>query len=275
MACAPDLPQNPPVLLLAPPATAEVALEAAAACFDAVDYDCAEERLLVVFTTGGLPAEAELRAHLLEAQLALAQREEARARKAVRAIFAIDASFQGEARLPPRLRELLDAERPPPPPVFRPTMRADVTSWRLFGQDGERWSDGLGVEVAGGGVLFDRLGLEAGLAYSDHRPRTYELTGLTLLGGFVGAFAHLPAGFLDFSPGLTLGATHVAAEGVTGTEAYWGFQATLPVEVSAEIWNGLGVGGRVGLMMLVVSDGDERAAFSWVLPLEIGLRYAF
>lgn len=275
MARAPCLPQNPAVLFLAPPASAEVALEAAAACFEVVDYDCAAEKLLIVWGIGGLGLEAEVRARLLEAQLALAQREEQRARKAVRALLAVAPDYVADTRLPPRLRAMLEEERPPPPPFFRPTVRAGLTSWRLFGNDGERWSDGLGVDVAAGGVFLERWGLEAAFAYSDHRPRTYDLNGLTLLSGSVGANAHVPAGFLVFSPGLSLGAMHVNAEGVTGTDAYWGFQVQVPIEVSAEIWGGIGIGGRVGVMLVAVSDGQDRAAFSWVLPLEIGLRYAF
>lgn len=263
------------MLFLAPPASADVALEAATACFEAVDYECAEEKLLVAWGVGGLSTEAQVRARLLEAQLALAQREEERARKLLRSLLALEPAYVPDPRLPPRLRELLESERPPPPVFFRPAARAGMTSWRLFANDGERWSDGLGLEVAAGGVLLERWGLEAGFTYSDHRPRTYELTGLTLLGGFVGVDAHLPAGFLTFSPGVSLGALHVEAEGVTGTDAYWGFQAQLPIDVSAEIWGGWGVGGRVGLMLVAVSDGQNRAAFSWVLPLEIGLRYAF
>lgn len=275
MAPASCLPQNPAVLFLAPPASAEVALEAAAACFEAVDYDCAAEKLLIVWGIGGLDAPAEVRARLLEAQIALAQREEPRARKALRALLVAAPEYTPDARLPPRLRAMIEEERPPPPPFFSPTVRAGLTSWRLFGNDGDRWSDGLGTEIAAGGVFLERWGVEAGFAYSDHRPRTYDLNGLTLLNGYVGANAHIPAGFLVFSPGLTLGAMHVNAEGVTGTDAYWGFQAQVPIDVSAEIWGGIGIGGRVGVMLVAVSDGQDRAAFSWVLPLEIGLRYAF
>lgn len=256
-------------------ARAEVALEAAAACFEAVDYECAEEKLLVAWGIGGLPHEAQVRARLLDAQLALAQRDELRARKVVRALLDLEPAYAPDPRLPPRLRELIEAERPPPPTLVRPAGRAGLTSWRLFAHDGERWSDGLGFEVAAGGIVLDRWGLEAGFTYSDHRPRAYELSGLTLLGGFLGASAHIPAGFLVFSPGVSLGALHIEAEGVTGTDAYWGLQAQIPIDVSAEVWGGLGLGGRVGLMLVAVSDGQNRAAFSWVLPLEIGLRYAF
>lgn len=263
------------MLLFAPPASAEVALEAASACFDAVDYDCAEERLAAAWGVGGLATDAALRARLLEAQLALARRDEPRARNAVRAVFSLAPDFTADERLPPRLRALVDEERPPPPPFFRPAARAGVTSWRLFGHDAERWSDGLGVEAAFGGVLRDRWGLEAGLAFSDHRPRTYELSGLSLWSGFVGGRAHLDAGFLTVAPGATLGALHVGADGVTGSEDYWGFQGQATVEVGTEIWAGLGLGARVGVMVVAVADGDDRAAFSWVLPLEVGLRYGY
>ena len=260
--------------LLAPPASALVALEAAAACFEAVDYDCAEEKLLVAWGRGDLSPEAQLRARLLEAQIALAQRDEARARRSVRALLALEPAYAPDSRLPPRLRELIEAERPPPPPFFRPALRADLTSWRLFARDGERWSDGLGFEAAAGGIFIERWGVEVGFAYSDHRPRTYDLNGLTLMGLFAGAQARLPAGFLVVSPGVQLGALHVEAEGVVGSKSYWGFQATTSLEASAEIWAGIGVGGRVGLMLLAVAE-DDRAAFSWVLPLEMGVRYAF
>ncbi len=263
------------MLLFAPPASAEVALEAAAACFEAVDYDCAEERLAAAWGAGALDADATVRARLLEAQLALARRDEPRARKAVRAVFSLLPDFVADDRLPPRLRTIVDEERPPPPPLFRPAVRAGVTSWRLFGHDAERWSDGLGFEGGFGGVLRDRWGVEAGLAFSDHRPRTYELSGLSLWSGFVGGRAHLDAGFLTVAPGLTLGAMHVGADGVTGSEDYWGFQGQAAVDVSADLFAGVGFGARVGVMLVAVADGDDRAAFSWVLPLELGLRYGY
>lgn len=270
-----QLTQYPGVLFFAPPASAEVALEAAAACFDAVDYDCAEERLAAAFSAGGLFADAELRARLLEAELALARRDEPRARRAIRTVFALAPDFKPDERLPPRVRALFDEERPPAPPLFRLAGRAGLTSWRLFGHDGERWSDGLGFEAGLGGVLRDRWGLEAGVAFSDHRPRTYELSELSLWSAFVGGRAQLAAGFLTVAPGATLGALRVGAAGVTGSEDYWGFQGQLTVDVGAELWGGLGLGARAGMMVVAVADGNDRVAFSWVLPLEVGLRYGY
>ena len=258
----------------APSPSPEVALEGAVACFEAVDYDCAEEKLAVAWGAGTLRTEDAVRGRVIEAQIALARRDEAHARRAVTAILALDPTYVPDPRLPAHLRELIDQERPPEPAFFRPVVRADVTSWRLFGQDGDRWSDGLGFEGAAGGLFRERWQVELGYSYSDHRPLTYDLSGLTMAGVFAGGSVRLPAGFLVVSPGLVLGATHVAAEGVTGSEAYWGFRTEVPLELSAEIWNGVGIGARVGLDMLIVRDGN-RAAFSWILPLQAGLRGVF
>ena len=100
-------------------------LDAAEACFDALDYECAEDQLVGVLAQSDSPRGEVVRARLLDAQLALARRDDARARAAVRALFAAAPDYVADRRLPPRLSALLDAER-------RATAGALASSGRLM-----------------------------------------------------------------------------------------------------------------------------------------------
>ncbi|MCB9546205.1 MAG: hypothetical protein H6706_10170 [Myxococcales bacterium] len=253
--------------LLAPP---EAALEAAIACYDGLDYTCAEERLAEALAGGLSPAD-QIRARRHEALLALAFRDEARMRRAARAIFAIQPDWEG-SDLPPRLAAIFAEERPLPPPPPRALGRLDVTSLRPTGSDADRWSEGLGVEAAGGVLLDDRWVITLTGAYSDHRPRAFvdQGLGLTQVGLELGA--RLAFGPVRVQAGVGLGAGSVAVEGALRDESYWGGYAALPVDVSVPLLGDLGVGGRVGLLVYVTSDAD-RLASSLLVPLTFGLRY--
>ena len=256
------------------PAPADLGLEAAEACFEALDYDCADDRLLAVLTRGPVDTAEIVRARILDAQLALARRDDARARTAVRALLAADPAYVPDRRVSPKLVALIDRERPPPPRPLAAFARAEGTSFRLFGRDSERWSEGLGVEVGGGVVLQERFEFDVSLGYSDHRPRSFELEGLTLWTVTGGARIHLPAGPVSLHAGAAMGALRAVAAGVTGTDTYWGFLAQAPFSVSLPVWGGLSVQTTLTPSLLLASDAD-RLAYSFLLPVSGGVRYAF
>ncbi len=251
---------------------AETALEAGIACYEGLDYVCADERIAEALAKG-LEGAALERARYYQAQVALAFRDEARARTAVRALLAANPRYQPEPGAPQRLRWLIEQERPEPPPAWRPLARADVTSIRLFGQDAERWSEGLGFEGAAGVLKDGWLALEVTAGYSDHVPRTFSLEGMTLLTFTGQAAARGAFGPVRLSAGLGAGASRVAIDGVSGDDAYWGALVQVPFSIVYPVWQGLGVGFRVAPSMLVVGD-EGRAAVSWLVPLTAGLRYA-
>lgn len=249
-------------------------IDAAEACFDALDYECAEDHLLGVLAQGDRPRAEVVRARLLDAQLALARRDDARARAAVRALFAAAPDYVADRRLPPRLSALLETERPAPPRSLGGFARLDGTSLRLFGADSDRWSEGLGVEIGGGVILRDRYEVELAVGWSDHRPRSVELEGLTLWSFVVGGRLHQPAGPVVLHVGLSAGALHAEAVGVTGTDAYWCFLGQAPLTLSLPVWSGLALETTLAPALLLTSDA-ARLAYSFLLPVTGGVRYAF
>jgi len=257
------------VALSAPPAVA--ALDSAEACYAALELDCAEEGLAQALAADLAPA-ALVRARLLDARLGLAHRDQARARAAVRALLAVDPGFELGPRDHPELRALIAEERPEPPPAMAPFVRVDVDSIRLSGDDGDRWSEGLGVDGAAGVILGGRYRLGVAAGYSDHRPRVVELDGLAL-----GTFAatggvRIPAGPLILTPSIDLGVAHVTAEGVLLQQDYWGFFGQASLDLTFTVYRGLGVGIRVAPAMLAAGD-EGRVALSFLLPLGVGVRY--
>lgn len=256
--------------LLASAAPAEVALDAAIACYAELDYACADARLAEALG-GELPRARRVEAHTYEALLALAWRDTIRARRAVQALLALDPSHD-PGPVPPPLARMFEEERPKPPPPPAPFVRVDATRLVLWGNDATQWTEGLGVEL-GGGVIVGRDWLfEATVAYTDHAPLLTTLDGLTLWHGTIGAARRFALGPLRLSAGVALGVAHVEVEGALGDDAYSAFAATLPVDLSWPIWRGLGVGVRVAPLLLTTTTGD-RAAASYILPLMAGLRY--
>ncbi len=251
-------------------ASPEGALDAAITCYEGLYYISAEERLAEALAAGLAPAD-QFRARRHEALLALAFRDEARMRRAARAIYAIDPDWVA-SDLPPRLAAIFAEERPLPPPPPRPLVSVDLTSLRLTGDDQDRWSEGLGVQAAGGVLLQDRLALQVGVGYSDHRPRAFVDQGLDLLTLGAGAHWRQPVGPIRVQAGLAGGAARVAVDGALTDQAYWGGFLSVPIEVSWPIYADRGVGAGVGALVFLTGDGD-RLASSLVVPLFVGLRY--
>lgn len=255
-----------PALLASP----EGALDAAITCYEGLDYACAEERLTEALAAGLAPPD-QLRARRYEALLALAFRDEARMRRAARAIYAIDPTWVA-TDLPPRLAAIFAEERPLPPPAPRALVAVDVTSLRPTGDDQDRWSEGLGFQATGGVLLQDRLALVAGVGFSDHRPRAFVDQGLDLLMLGIGAHWRQPVGPVRVQVGIEGGAAHVAVDSALSDEAYWGGYLGLPITVAWPIYADLGLGAGFGALVFLTGDG-ERLASSLLVPLFVGLRY--
>lgn len=260
-------------LLAVSPATrqAEAALEAAVECYEALDYACAETRLAEAMA-GALTLPSLKRARLQEALLAIAHRDTARARRAVQALLALEPDHD-PGPIPPPLREIFAEERATLPPPPAPFARADFTNIRLFGSDADRWSEGLGAEVAGGLLYQGAWAFEVAVGFSDHQPLTLVDEDLDLWTVAAGAAWRADVGPLRASVGLQLGGARVGIESsILADEAYWGLLGQVPVELSWTFWRGLGVAARVSPGVFFTSDQD-RAAGSFVLPLLAGLRY--
>ncbi len=249
---------------------ASQALAEAAACYEELDYPRAEEPLAWALAEA-LEGADLLRARLYEARLAIAFRDRQRARRAVKAIFAQRRDYV-PGNEPPALLQLFDAERPPPEPPPQVASKVDFSYLRLTGPDADRWSEGLGVDASVGVVLYDALSLDLRVGYSDHVPRELLDEGLQLWRLEASAAWRLPLGPLHLGLGMAGGAGRVGIDGVLRDESYWGALMALPVGLSWEVWQGLGVGVRLTPTLFIVPE-EERAAGSFLLPIGAGLRY--
>lgn len=261
--------------LLAPapaetPAAPADALDAAIGCYEQLDYVCADARLAEALASD-ITGPRRAQAHLYEALLALAWRDRIRARRAVRALLAIDPAFD-PGPVPPTLEKLFDEERPDPPPPPALMLRLDGTYLPVFGQDATQWTEGLGLELGGGVLLDRRWALELTAGYADFAPRLFTLEGLTMLYGTLGVSWRGTLGPLALQAGIAAGVAHIAVDGVLVDDDYRAVAAAVPLEVSWPFWQGLGVGVRFAPLLLTTTTGDTAAA-SYILPLTVGLRY--
>ncbi len=246
------------------------ALRAAEQCYADLDYACAEERLAEALA-GDLTDAERQRARLRDALLGLAHRDAARARRAVRALLAADPAY-APGPAPPALLSLIAQERPPPAPPPSARGGADVVGLPLFGQDAERWSDGLGVRVSGGVLWQGRWWAEGEVLFSDHLGQAFAVDGLQLWAFGAAAGWQTPLGPLRLAVGGGIGAAYVTVDGAVADDSFWGATVQAPVDLSWPIAWGLGLGARVapGLLLRAV---DDQAAVTYLLPLTVGLRY--
>lgn len=251
---------------------AHAALDAAVACYEELDYACAEERLAEALA-GGLDGPQRERARLYEALLATAFRDLPRARRAVGALLDMDPLYDPGPSIPPTLRELIESLRPEPVPPPAPLARADFASVQLSGQDAEQWTVGLGGELGGGVSLLGWLTVDGTLGYSNHGPAEFGFESLDVLYGAVGTGWRGALGPLRAAVGVSVGVAYADADyGVLGESTDWGATAGVPIDLAWPLWNGLGVGVRATPKTFVTSEEDNFAA-SFLLPLAVGVRY--
>lgn len=263
----------PPVRASGPDSEALRALEQAEACYADLDYACAEERLASALR-GTLDPTQQRRARRHEALVALAFHDEPRARRALRALLALDPGFEPAADAPPRLRRLAAQERSVAASAWRvrPWLRAGGGALHLSGTDGELWSDGLRAEAGAGVTLGADLRLELTASSSWHAARIFQLDGLRVAHGGAQAALRLGGDAVGLWGGLGVGAVQVVASGLTGDQRYWGLLVEVPLELTVRLPQEICAIARLAPAVLAVRDGD-RAAFSLLLPLSLGLCY--
>lgn len=257
-------------LTLAPLSVAQGPLTAATACYEALDYDCAEARLIEALARPLPPAQA-LAARRLDALLAFAFRDDARVRRAARAIFALQPEFRPTG-MPPQLARIFEIERPSPPPPPGMHARLDMAVTTLTGNDADRWSYGLGAAGEVGVRLFDRFVVALGLRWDDYQPLEFVQNGLNTLGVEALIAWRQPIGPLRALGGVSAGALRVDIDGALNDATYWGGSVSALLDLSWPVWREFGVGVRFAPTVFMTSDAD-RLASSSVLPVTFGLRY--
>lgn len=245
-------------------------LQAAEACYEALDYDCAEARLAEALALPLEPPQA-LAARRLDALLAFAFRDDARIRRAARAIYALQPDFRPDG-MPAQLVRIFEIERPTPPPPPGPHAQLDLRTTILSGNDAEQWSYGLGVTLEGGVRLWDRLIVALVVGYDDHQPRDFVQNGLTMWSGAALVGWRQPVGPLRVLGGVSGGATRVEIDGALNDARYWGGTVSAVLDVSVPIWANLGPGVRVAPTLFMTSEADRLATSTWI-PITVGLRY--
>lgn len=245
-------------------------LEAAQACYEALDYDCAEARLAEALARKLPPAEA-ISARRLDALLAFAFRDDARIRRAARAIYALDQQFQPTG-MPRQLARIFEIERPAPPPPPGLHGRLDGSTTLLTGHDAEQWSYGIGIAAEAGVRLVDRLILALEVRYDDHAPLDFVQNGMTLFGLGATVGWRQPVGPIRVLGGITGGVLRVDIDGALNDARYWGGLLGGVLDVSWPIWAEIGIGARFAPTVFVTSEAD-RLATSTLLPVTFGLRY--
>jgi len=254
-------------------AEAQAALSRARGCYRELDYACAEEHLALALR-GQLTPELQRVAREHEALIALAFHDEPRARRALRALLALDPDSALGPSAPPRLRRLASEERAVARAAWRvrPWLRLSGGALHLSDADAERWSDGLRGEAGAGVRLGDRLRLGLVGSTSWHVARLFQLDDLRVAHlGAAGSYRVL-GGAVGLWAGLGLGAAQVVAAGLTGEQRYWGLLVEAPVDLTVRLPLDLCAVARLAPAVLAVRD-DERVAFSLLLPLSLGLCY--
>lgn len=251
-------------LLLASPGP----LDRAVACHEALDFECAEAALSAALAEG-LSARDQIQARTLQARLAMAYRDEPRARQAVRAVFALDPTHVPSG-VSPALRRIFDEERPPPPPRPLPFAWGQGTWTVITGDDAERWSDGLGLDLGGGVLLDDRWALQAQAGYHDYRSVVQGFDTLILWTGRVGVGRRFGWGPLALTPTVSAGVGRAEMTSVLRDASWWGASGAATVRVAWPLAAGLSLQAEVGPSVFVTSERDGVAA-AWLWPLSVGL----
>jgi hypothetical protein len=261
------------LLLLASPPPTVSPLDEAVQCYWELDYTCTEARLVEALATK-LSREDRVRARLFEALVAMAFRDERRARQAVRELLAIDSSYD-PGDVPPRLRTIFVEERPPPPRGF---------AWAHYGRsltldnqnDARYWAAGDGLSM-GGGIRFpSNWSIEIDLRYSRFYPlesRPFE--DFELWSGTLGVSRVWRVGPVHLGQGLGLGFGHGDMDTVmpyVDVNPFILGAFTAYTDVIWPVWKKWAVNLRVSPMMLIRTR-DEQPVVSYLLPLMAGVRY--
>ena len=258
-------------------------LEEAIACYDDLDYPCAESKLVQALENGLSDAD-RLRALYYQALIAAAWRDAVRMERLVRNIYATKADFTPRDA-PPNLERVFNKLRPTP--AVAPAWRGRLDYRHVLMVDHENdaawWTDGDGVGAGISVRLRGRYVLEFALNWNTHAPKperfSVEELQMLGLGGGGGLAYHL--GRVWLSTGLLVGATRVdrtverayrALKDSSSQSSFWASSTALYLDVSVELVYGLSLGVRWSPTALIRVYEDQ-PTISYVLPLMIGLRY--
>lgn len=253
------------------------------ACYEDLDYECADEALARVLLEP-LDNQTMVQARVFDALLGTAWRDPRRVRRAVRTIYGIDPGFEPK-NLPPAVMVVFEAERPapPPPPQFR--LGVDYAYVTLFDAENDAawWQDGVGISASGGVRLAARYELSVDIRAVQHLP-TAGRDGLESLTQYAadlrGGIGHTWSSFSVYG-GALLGAawTLPAIEPYYGrsgsTDANDAFVATRLgawLALDMALWQGVGIGVRISPEVMI-RTWKEQPHISYFLPMMLGVRY--
>ena len=258
-------------------------LQAAIDCFEQLDYRCTELRLAEAL--GGTLADQErVRAYYYQALLAIAWREPARARRAVKAILKLDQSFE-PVDAPESLIKLFIENRPKPKPKWTPQFELRFRSTSLTDDDGDAswWTSSRGGGVAGGLLTGAGYSLMLATQYEHHIARDQSLglkelnrLSLDLEGGrwFYGRRFQL--GFW-----ILIGATYnrMTAQpafqelrDLPALDPFFGTTLGSGLMVKYQLADSFHLVGSSGLQILFRSY-QQQPRLSFLLPMQFGIRY--
>ena len=258
-------------------------LKKAVECYEDLDYPCAETHLTQALATRLLP-DQRLKALYYQSLIAMAWRDEARARRVVQNILVLDPTFQPKDA-PAQLKGIFEALRPKPEPKPIAHFRLDYayTPVADSANDGSWWTGGHGIDGAGGVILKGKFVLDLNIRWARHlpQPTRFSVRDLTYWAlGLNGGLTHRWGRF-RLTGGLGLGGVRMSRNVVesylrfkdkTAGEPYWMFALTTYIDLSVDLVYGLAIGVRWAPMVLVRSYEDQ-PILSYLLPLTVGVRY--
>ena len=258
-------------------------LQRAVQCYENLDYACAENALSE--SLGGALTETErLEAWRYEALIAMAWRDLERARRAVKAIYALDGRYEPKD-VPPDLIVIFEAEKPPPLPA---------SIWEYEGRyilqwptDDERdarwWMTGQGVQL---GLLLVRPQgslFHVRFGYVRHPAQDLNLgiRTLRLVDGKLGMGRWWSWNALRVTTGVGGGVKWAITDinpvyeqilETSETDAFVGATLSFEFDLSYRVWNALSVTFSIAPELLI-RNYQEQPHLSYFLPFLVGLRY--
>ena len=256
-------------------------VQAAVDCYDQLDYQCTAEKILEALATD-LTDKERVRAHLYQALVAVAWREQARTEQAVKALLKVDPTFRPTG-VPKALSQLYDKFRPQPQPPWTPT--ADVRfKWSpLLGEDAKTWSDGLGIELSAGLTRTLSYGFNFAVGYDSHIAQN-TVSGFETLQRYnasVEANQWFQINWLEWGPVLRGG---ISYNRIKASSRYQNIRPLPQLDPFYGAHIGTGLGAKVSLPWhlaisvqttgeTVVRNFEDRIRLSFLLPVYLAIRY--
>ncbi len=272
-----------PVVLVLLNTAANPKVQAAVDCFEQLDYRCTELRLAEAL--GGTLSDAErVRAYYYQALVAIAWREPARARRAVKAILKLDPSFN-PVDAPKSLTTLFDENRPEKPRGWTPQFELRLRTTTPMDESGDAlwWTGSRGVGIGGGLVNGSgySLMLVANHEYHIARDPSLGLDELTrwsvdLEGGRwffksqfqIGIWGLLGGSYNQMKAQSAFGRLRALPQ----LDPFFGTTIGGGLMVKYQLTNALHIMGSSGGQMMFRSY-QQQLRLSFLLPVQVGIRY--